>query len=115
MIIKKSDRTPAIQTGAKGGVGTLTMDKLLVSPQLPEKMSAFNIATLVPGASLGYHTHEGESETYYVISGTGLYNDNGTLVPVEPGDVTYTASGEGHSMENTGDIPLSFVAMIHLD
>lgn len=44
---------------------------------------------------IGYHVHDGESETYYILSGRGIFNDNGTVVEVGPGDVTFTGDGEG--------------------
>ena len=35
------------------------------------------------GSDLAFHVHEGESETYYILTGTGIYNDNGTKYPVK--------------------------------
>lgn len=57
--------------------------------------------------------HHGESETYYILQGKALLNDNGKEeVILNTGDVSYTASGEGHSIENIGEEPLRFVALI---
>lgn len=61
---------------------------------------------------IGYHVHDGESETYYILSGRGIFNDNGTVVEVGPGDVTFTGDGEGHSIEATGDEPIEMIALI---
>ena len=41
-----------------------------------------------------------------------MYNDNGTPVPVGPGDVTFVDDGEGHSLKNTGTEDLVSVALI---
>ena len=71
--------------------------------------------TIEPGCSLGYHEHHGESETYYILSGKGDYNDNGTVRPVKAGDITYTPNGCGHGLENTGDENLVFMALIIYD
>ena len=54
----------------------------------------------------------GDGETYCIVSGHGTYNDNGTLVPVGPGDVTFVDDGEGHSIKNTGEEDLISVALI---
>ncbi len=80
-----------------------------------EKLSFFALAKLEPGAEVGYHVHVGESEMYYILSGEGEFNDNGTIVPIKPGDVTFTPNGEGHSIKNTGTQELVFNAMIVYD
>jgi quercetin dioxygenase-like cupin family protein len=45
----------------------------------------------------------------------GIYNDNGNKVDAVPGMVTFTPSGEGHAIKNTGDDMLTFIALIVLD
>ena len=74
----------------------------------------FSLAQLKPGEEVPFHVHEGESEAYYILSGQGIYNDNGTKVPAVPGMVTFTPSGEGHALKNTGEEMLSFIALIVL-
>ena len=64
------------------------------------------------GCGFGWHVHDGDSETYYILRGEGEYNDNGTLLTVGAGDVTFVASGEGHSLRNTGEGDLEFIALI---
>ena len=54
----------------------------------------------------------GDSETYYILSGKGLYNDNGTEVEIGAGDVTYCAPGEGHGLKCLGDEPVEMIALI---
>jgi mannose-6-phosphate isomerase-like protein (cupin superfamily) len=56
--------------------------------------------------------HVGESESFFFLSGKGVYNDNGTSVDIVPGMVTLTPSGQGHSVKNTGDDMLVFIALI---
>lgn len=67
---------------------------------------------LAPGCSIGYHEHQGESETFYILAGEARYNDNGTEVTLSPGDCAHTASGQGHSIANAGETPLEFIALI---
>ena len=80
-----------------------------------EKVKMFSLVELNPGEEIGFHIHEGESETYYIISGKGIYSDNGKEIEVSSGAVTLTPSGEGHALKNTGDITLQFIALIVLD
>lgn len=70
---------------------------------------------LKAGEEVEFHIHEGESESYYILSGKGLYNDNGELTEVAQGVVTYTPSGSGHGIKNISDENLEFIALIILD
>ena len=33
--------------------------------------------TMPEGSDLAFHVHEGESETYFILAGSGTYNDTG--------------------------------------
>ena len=115
MISKKTDRNVITEIGAENGEGILKLDKLIQKPNAPEKLQMYAQANLEPGASVGYHVHNGESEIYYILSGTGDYDDNGTVYKVNAGDATYTKSGEGHGIKNTSNEPLVFMALIIKD
>ena len=52
------------------------------------------------------------TETYYLLSGEGLYHDNDKSYPVKAGDVTFCADGGTHGLDNTGDSDLTFMALI---
>jgi mannose-6-phosphate isomerase-like protein (cupin superfamily) len=71
--------------------------------------------TVPPGSGFGYHEHVGEAEYFLIISGTGTVNDNGTEVPVGPGDLALVRNGESHCIRNTGTVPLVFHAIIVLE
>ena len=43
------------------------------------------------------------------------YPGNTVVADVVPGMVTFTPSGEGHSIKNTGDEDLVFIALIVVD
>ena len=97
----------------KGGTGVVLFDHLLEKDQMGGMCGLYAKVTLRPGSSIGYHTHEGDSESYYVLSGEGTYiNNNKEEVHIMQGDVTFTADGEGHSIINTGKENLVFVALI---
>lgn len=76
------------------------------------KARLFSIIQVRPGEEVEYHKHIGENETYFILSGQGSYNDNGTKVEIGPGMVTFTPSGESHGIKNTGDEDLVFIALI---
>ena len=98
-----------------GGKGHVIIKHILGEKELNGKCRLYAEVTIEPGCSLGYHEHHGESETYYILSGTGNYNDHGTQRPVKAGDVTFTPDGRGHGLENAGDTDRVFMALIILD
>ncbi len=98
-----------------GGRGHVIIKELLDETQLNKKCRMYAEVTLEPGCTLGYHVHHNESETYYIISGQGEYNDNGMFRNVAAGDMTFTPNGKGHGLVNTGNTDLVFMALIILD
>ncbi len=70
------------------------------------------VITVPPGGEIADHVHNNEYEVYSLLSGTGLYNDNGTPVQLSAGAVTYCPDGETHGIKNNGKEDLVFVAFI---
>ena len=99
----------------KGGKGTVKFEHIFKKNSNEEMRSScrqFSRLTLKKGCSVGMHTHEGEEEIYYIISGHGRSYDNGQWIEVGPGDATICRSGETHSMECTGEEDLVYLACI---
>jgi len=67
---------------------------------------------LDPKAAVGEHEHKGDEEIYFIISGYGVFTDDDKRYEVSPGDVMITLDGHKHSLENTGEEPLVFMAII---
>ena len=114
MYIKKENLKVVTEENAKG-VSTLFINNLVDFEEKNPKLRTFALAKLIPGEEVEFHIHEGESEQYYIISGEGEYNDNGKIIPICPGTSTFTPSGEGHGIKNTGSESLKFIALIILD
>jgi mannose-6-phosphate isomerase-like protein (cupin superfamily) len=85
---------------------------LLVDCEKEKNIRLLAEMTLPPGASIGPHKHDAETEYYLILSGSGLVHDNGTDVPVKAGDAVITGNGAAHSIKNTGAVPLVFHAVI---
>ncbi len=94
------------------GAGYILKEALLNDEERGTHCKMFSRVTIPAGCELGYHEHHGETETYYILSGTGLYNDNGMRVPAKAGDVFFCKDGDGHGLVNTSEYDLSFVALI---
>ena len=112
MVRKKAEQTVTFRI-IRGGIGETEGRQILNSEaELYGKGRLFNHMILAPGNSVGEHTHEGDNEIYYILSGTGTYNDNGTYVKIGPGDTTVCNDGELHGLVNDGDEPIELIALI---
>ena len=71
---------------------------------------------LIPGASIGVHTHEDSCETIFILSGKGslIEMENGveTLKEVNAGDCLFCDKDQTHSLRNTSDEDLVFYASV---
>ena len=69
-------------------------------------------ATLPAGSSVGLHTHQGNSEIIYILSGTGKVLYDGGCETLAPGDCHYCPMGHSHSLINDSDGDLTFFAVV---
>ena len=95
-----TDRKTDIFERRAGGTGNTIMEHIIDENVYGGKIAAYARVVLKPGCSLGYHKHEGTSETIFVLSGTADYNDNGTPMTLRQGDVVFCPEGENHSIGN---------------
>lgn len=114
-VIKTKSEIGVVTEQNSRGVDKLFLANLADFPERNPKVKLFSLASLKPGEEVEYHIHEGESESYYIISGRAFYNDNGVEMEIQPGTVTYTPSGTGHGIKNAGNEMLEFIALIILD
>ena len=100
MIIRLADNKPEIIENMKGGKKYVQKYNSFVKGDFTE--NAVNIARLVliPGASLGYHEHEGDEESITIISGKAKMVDDGQEYILGPGDVAVCREHHIHSIEN---------------
>lgn len=113
MITRKDNQKKSIREYMRGGKEYVQLTAL--SAELPAHGRLFSRLTLIPGASIGYHVHEGETELFYFLDGCGRVQDDDKFYDVTAGDSMATFSGHGHSVENTGDHDLVILACIITD
>ena len=68
---------------------------------------------LMPGCTIGYHTHETSSEVIYILSGDArcLYDDGEERLA--PGQCHYCPKGHSHSLINASPTePLTYFAIV---
>lgn len=99
-------------TGLAGGEGPGAIKYLVDRCDLPRKAGLLAEVVLEPGATVGYHKHEGEGELYYITAGEGDYTEDGATTRVTAGMATYVYDGHSHGLKNTGSVPMTFIAVI---
>lgn len=114
MIKRMSDMKAEIREQMRGGKGSVEMIHILNREEMKGKVRLFAKIVLNPGCSIGLHEHVDEEEAYYILKGKGTVTDSGKTSTVEAGDVILTGDGGSHSIENTGDEPLEFIAVVML-
>lgn len=112
---KEQEYTLELRENMKGGEGTVKFEHIWKKNSNEEMYSScrmFSRITLNPGCSVGRHSHTGEEEIFYILSGQAKAFDNGQWVILSPGDSTICRSGEEHSMECYGETPCTYLAVI---
>ena len=114
-MIRKSQDCTTFTKVMFGGPGAIEARQVLNEGEFCDKGRLFNHIVLKPGVTIAKHRHVNDFETYYILKGYGVYNDNGTEVEVGPGDVTICPEGEEHALANTGSEDMEIIALILFD
>jgi len=112
MIIKSGDLPMEYREHMRGGDGTVQISHAAAKGALPAGLRLHAQLTLPPGASIGEHVHERETELFYVLQGQGEMLQDGAWTPLSPGDATSTGGGQSHALRNTGEEPFVVMATI---
>ena len=112
MIRKKQELNVVKMPELKGGNGTAEFCHILSAEELGKAGRLFARTVLHPGASVGYHIHEGEYEVYYILQGTAKLTQDGEVYELQPGDMSVCPDGSAHGIENCGDQDLHFIAAV---
>ncbi len=101
MIIRLNEIQESVLPAFKGG------DKEFRANMFFDGTNRLFKGNLIPGASIGIHTHEDSCETIFILSGKGsiLEIEDGveTIKSVEPGDCLFCGKGQTHSLRNTSE------------
>lgn len=111
----RSDQCSEHDEPIRGGMGLIHKKDLASAEEMYGRVRLFSHMTVDPGCSIGYHTHTGETEFYYILKGEAVFNDDGAEVVLRAGDVGATGHGRGHSLENRSSEPVELIALIVLE
>jgi mannose-6-phosphate isomerase-like protein (cupin superfamily) len=114
MIVRRKDQRRESMEKPRGGTGTVNFIHFVEKKDMKGARLMAEL-TLPVGAGFGYHEHVGEAEYFFIVSGTGVVNDNGKEEAVGPGDMALVKNGESHCITNTGTVPLVLHAIIVLE
>ncbi|HZJ87668.1 MAG TPA: cupin domain-containing protein, partial [Sphaerochaeta sp.] len=103
MVIRKDEMQQEFRQGLRGGDGEVTFLHLMESGSVPHAR-LFAELTLDPGSSIGEHEHTGETEYYWILSGSGIVTEADGEKPVSAGDLVVTGGGASHAIRNTGEV-----------
>jgi mannose-6-phosphate isomerase-like protein (cupin superfamily) len=111
MVIRRSQMQAETREKMRGGEGRIGITHLVPPGEVPHGRLLAEIE-IPPGASIGVHRHDAETEYFILLSGRGVVDDNGTEREVGAGDVVVTGGGATHGVRNTAADPLRLVALI---
>ena len=77
-----------------------------------DDLNKIMLGKLIPGASIGLHTHEVNSEIIHITEGSGITIYDGVEYEVKKGDVLYCKKGHSHSLINNSNSDLLFFAVV---
>lgn len=101
------DKIPEVhQMNFKGGNGALDTRNYV------DSKVRIMYSTLRPGASSGLHTHEGNCEIVFVISGEATFHYDDKIEVARVGQCHYCPKGHSHYMENLTDHDLVYLAIV---
>ncbi|MFT3667158.1 MAG: cupin domain-containing protein [Pseudoxanthomonas sp.] len=106
VVLDRDIATP--QPGPHGGAGATTAYPFF--RDAPALGFEFRKRVLHKGAGIGLHQHH-KDEIYYVLSGRGVYELDGTAQPVQAGDAMLTRPGSTHAIRQDGDEDLVLLIM----
>ena len=106
MKIDFKDLELNVAANFKGGEGEY------VSRRLVDENNKIMLGTLAPGASIGYHSHNTDSEIMYFLEGEATVLTDAGEEKLLPGQAHYCPMGHSHSLVNRGDRDLKFLAVV---
>ena len=73
-MTKAGEREVVKAERVNGGAGFIMKEALTSIEEMGSYCRMFSKVTLPPNCEIGHHEHHGETETYYILSGKGMYD-----------------------------------------
>lgn len=72
-----------------------------------------NLVRVPPGAEITLHTHDGSTETFYILAGRGVCRIGAEEFALAPGVCAHAPPGIPHTVRSTGDTELEALAIFN--
>jgi mannose-6-phosphate isomerase-like protein (cupin superfamily) len=115
MIVKANQAKQVNTEKPKGGAGIMAGLSYLRPDFKPDGSRFCMVAknSIPVGGAIGFHKHPEDEEIYFIVQGSGIYQDNEKAEhPVSVGDMTVCPKGQCHGIINNGTEPLVFIGII---
>lgn len=89
-----------------GGDGKCRHTVVFTNEEMEAPVRFINYTILPPAASFGLHKHGNDNEFYVILSGEGVYVEDGKEAAVKKGDIIMNAPYGDHGIRNTGDVDM---------
>lgn len=106
MILDFNTMEETVIPNFKGG------EKQISAKMHVDEKNRIMLSRLIPGATVGLHTHEGSSEIVYILEGSGKVLYDGEELRIEAGQAHYCPEGHEHSLINDTEKDLVFFAVV---
>lgn len=106
MIIKFKEIEEKELVNFKGG------EKSLFTKMIVDDNNRIMMSRLVPGASIGEHIHDVNSEIIYVLEGNGVIICDGKEEKISSGECHYCEKGSTHTFINNSQNDIIFFAVV---
>ncbi len=106
MVIIRENDVRREEPPPHGAIGMSTAWR--ISDAVAERTFEFRKRALHPGAAIGAHVID-HDEIYYVLSGEGIVQSDGTEAPLKPGMAAYLFAGANVGIRQAGATPLVII------
>lgn len=112
MIRRNKECKTELLHEVRGGKGELLSTTLVTKEELFDHAKSLGYAVLKPNSSVGDHSHFGESEIFYILSGNPEYHDDDKVLTLNPGDVAICEDGHSHGIVNNTENDVVYIATV---
>lgn len=102
-MIRNIYNSPSQLEGSHDGKGQVINALLYGDRDFSTNLRFIIYSELLPGTSIGYHSHENNEEVYVILEGRGTMTIDGEAHEVSAGDVILNKPYGSHGLENTSD------------
>ena len=111
-MVRKIEKDKVIEC-PRNGSGSMVLYNILTPEELEGMVTLIAQVALDAHSEIGYHQHLGETETYYVLSGEGIFLDGEQReILVSGGDICTIHEGQGHGLRNLGSDCMQIIAVV---